>query len=159
MPVTYHIPRETSSEVYTSVILDLYNEKKIFKGTHLWLKDISPLLRTQWKLWQTPPPDFPWARHTTPSGTLFFIRRGSSAWALWWYSLDKGGKRSTRQAEQQGRYSYTGGGDSNSNADSKKAGGTNKSLLNPLPTNAESWLSQSLKPQIAILNLPKFLKF
>lgn len=155
---TYSIQRKTSLEDYTSVILGLYKEKKnIQRDTPLWLKDIYPLLRTQWKLRPLVSP----RQDTWPFWHLILhMAEGrSGAWAPRWRGLDEGENRSTRQAEQQGRCSYTGEGDSSSNANSKKAEGTNKSLLNPLPTNAESWLSQTLKPQIATLNFPNFLKF
>lgn len=100
---------------------------------------------------------FPQARRTTPCGTLFFIRQngdhqpGLCSGVAW---TREGTGVPDRLSSRVGG-TYTGGGDSSSNADSKKAGGTNKSLLNTLTTNAESWLSQSLKPQIATLNFHK----
>lgn len=38
----------------------------------------------------------------------------------------------------------------------KKAGGTNRSLLNPLLTSAEIWLRQIIKPQTPTLNFANF---
>lgn len=93
-----------------------------------------------------------------PLLTLYtsYGRMKAIAQAPWWCGLDEGGNGSIKQAEQQGRCSLTGEGNSSSNADPQKSWG-NKLISLKSPSYKRRQLSHTLNSQMATLGF--FLYF